>query len=175
VKRIRIVLAAATAVAALGAGVVIAATNATAGDDTFARSLRNVGNGLCLQPADASMDAGTAIVQQPCDGSLAQEWGFLALGGTTFRMINHNSGLCIDAQGGNANGTPVIQWPCAAITNETFDSGVQLPGQVTMTSRVSGTRSHCIDVPGQQTTAGLAVQLWSCNKTVAQSWLVFSR
>jgi hypothetical protein len=144
-------------------------------DDSFARSLRNTGNDKCLQPLNASMDAGVPIVQEPCDGSRAQEWGFMTLGGTTFRMLNHETGLCVDAQGNNTNGTPIIQWPCATISNETFDSGVELPGEVTMTARVSGTHSHCIDVPGQGTDDGLAVQLWSCNGTVAQAWQVFSR
>jgi hypothetical protein len=38
---------------------------------------------------------------------------------------------------------------------------------------VSGTTSHCLDVPGGQvSTPGLPMQIWGCNGTIAQNWLL---
>ena len=88
----------------------------------------------------------------------------------TFHVVNRGSGLCLDAQGRAANGTPIIQWPCNSISNENWDFGNSSGSVFTLRSRVSGTTSTCLDVPGAQATVGLALQLWSCNGTVAQSW-----
>ena len=140
--------------------------------ETFSYPIENYGNGKCLQPKDGSMEPGVAIVQEPCDGSRAQDWGFVRLSGTTFRLLNHQTGRCMDARGSATNGTPVVQWDCATITNETWDTGRYLPDIVSLKSRVSGTNSHCLDVAEQQTADGLPMQLWSCNGTVAQTWLI---
>jgi hypothetical protein len=134
--------------------------------------LRNYGNGKCLQPVNSSPDQGAAIVQQPCNGSIAQGWAFIPLGGTTYHFMNQLSGFCLDARGGAVNGTPVDQWTCNSITNENWDTGLTLPDAVPLTSRVSGTHSHCLDVSGGQALNGLAMQIYRCNGTYAQGWVV---
>jgi len=155
----------------------IAATAAMVGSLAFASPasasnhivrIQNRGNLLCLQPDGASLDAGVSVVQVPCIDSQAQYWEFISLGGTTFQIRNTYSGLCMDAFGGATNGTPVVQWPCANISNQKWDTGKQLPDIVTITSKVAGTSTHCLDVPGAQDTIGLAMQIYRCNGTVAQ-------
>lgn len=138
----------------------------------FNHPIQNDGNQKCLQPFGESMDQGVSIVQEPCDNSRAQDWGFVHLGGNNYRLLNHQSGLCIDAEGDPSNGTHVVQWPCATISNQTWDSGRTLPDVVSLTSRVSGTSSHCLDVPGAQPTDDLALQIYVCNGTSAQSWRI---
>ncbi|MET9336314.1 RICIN domain-containing protein [Nonomuraea sp. NPDC003804] len=132
----------------------------------------------CLQPVGASLEQGAAIVQEICDfRNPAQQWEpmpiLLPLGGKMFRYRNINSGLCLDALGGATNGTPIVQWTCNTISNELWEHPVgegpdDLDGP--LISRVSGTRSHCLDVPGGSTAAGLAMQLYRCNGTSAQIW-----
>jgi hypothetical protein len=139
---------------------------------SFSHPIRNYGNDMCLQPDGDSTEPGAAIVQEPCNGSLAQDWGFLTLGGTRNRLINHSSGMCMDAFGGATNGTPIVQWPCATITNETWSPSRPLPEIVSLRSRVAGTNSHCLDVPYGQAVPGLQMQLYACNGTAAQTWLV---
>jgi hypothetical protein len=39
-------------------------------------------------------------------------------------------------------------------------------------SRVSGTSSYCLDIPGGQQVAGLAMQIYRCNGTEAQQWWI---
>jgi len=78
-------------------------------------------NGLCLQPVNATQDVGAAVVQEPCDGSLPQRWVFhrLSVSGPRYRIENELNHQCLDALGGAANGTRVVQWPCVSISNET--------------------------------------------------------
>ena len=140
--------------------------------------LRNHSNGFCLQPVNGTQDAGAAVVQEPCGRSFTQRWVFhrLSVGHPLYRIENLLSHQCLDALGGATNGTRVVQWPCASISNQTWDTGVTLTGfstAVTVKSRVSGTTSHCLDVPGGELfTPGLPMQIWGCNGTLAQEWLL---
>ena len=45
-----------------------------------------------------------------------------------------------------------------------------LPNFVYLRSRVAGTSSHCLDVPGDANTTDLAMQIYVCNNTEAQYW-----
>jgi len=142
-------------------------------DDTFL-PIQNFGNYKCLQPENGSLELGAAIVQEPCDSNNpAQLWQAIPLGGDgfSFHYMNQASQLCLDARGGASNGTPIQQWTCNWISNEKWQPGSSFPGVAhSLTSQVSGTSSHCLDVPGAQERDHLAMQLYSCNLTVAQVW-----
>jgi hypothetical protein len=131
-------------------------------------------SGQCLQPTNGSKDQGAAIVQEPCNLKPAQGWRAVFVGDNMFHYVNLLSGLCLDARGGAVNGTPVQQWPCNNITNENWEPAVDWRnhplGPPWLISRVSGTHSHCLDVPGGNSTAGLAMQIYGCNQTLAQIW-----
>jgi hypothetical protein len=161
-----LLMAVASTAVTLGTGAPAHAANG------FSWPIRNDGTGKCLEPAGRSMVEGAPIVQQPCDGSLAQDWGFVSLGGNAYRLLNHLTGFCIEATGNAVNGTSVVQWVCATVSNDTWDTGRPPPDSFRLTSRVSGTSSHCLDVPGGQAVDGLAMQLYACNNTAAQRWLV---
>lgn len=165
---------------AFAAAVLATSSPATAETGTLISNVNNNDGGVsrCLQPVGASLDSGAAVVQMPCDvNSPAQHWtpdgGF---DGQVVRYRNVNSGLCLDAFGSATNGTRVIQWPCNTISNERWQHMVPdiidvIDGPII--SRVSGTSSHCLDVPNDATTIGLQVQIWRCNGTSAQQWAVF--
>jgi hypothetical protein len=166
--RTRPILAALVALTAVAVSLALASP-ASASSTTG--ELGNIGDNLCLQPLNGSNQPGAAIVQEPCDNSFAQEWAFISLGGTSYRFQNLSSALCLDARGGATNGTPIQQWTCSSISNEKWDTGLRLPDAVPLTSQVSGTHSHCLDVPGAQPVVGLAMQLYGCNESVAQGWV----
>jgi hypothetical protein len=127
----------------------------------------------CLQPANGSTDQGAAIVQERCNGSTAQQWTEVAVGGNIFHYVNALSGLCLDVRGGARNGAPVQQWTCNGISNERWQPGEDIPDEIPpLISRVSGTSSHCLDMPGAQRIAGLAMQIYRCNGTIAQQWWI---
>jgi hypothetical protein len=71
------------------------------------------------------------------------------------------------------NGTPVQQWTCNSISNENWEPGEDLGDDIPpLFSRVSGTSSYCLDIPGGQQVAGLAMQIYRCNGTEAQQWWI---
>ena len=135
-------------------------------------------SGKCLQPVDGSADQGAAIVQEPCDRTKSvQLWTAVSIGAGNIHYVNAYSSLCLDARGGAANHTPVQQWPCSTISNETWQHGPWLygpskarPFPPPVYSKVSGASNYCLDVPGGQRTAGIAVQIYLCNGTISQGW-----
>jgi len=133
--------------------------------------ISNFGSNLCLQPVNGSTARGAAIVQQPCNGSAAQQWTKVQVSSNIFHFVNGLSGLCLDARGGAANHTPIQQWTCNKISNENWEPGDDSDDTIPpLFSRVSSTRSYCLDVPGGQHVAGLAMQIYRCNGTLAQIW-----
>jgi hypothetical protein len=154
----------------------LAFTTSAAASDTV--QINNLDTNLCLQPIGGSTARGVAIVQEPCAGSASQQWKMVSVGSVdafgdgTYHFVNVLSGLCLDARGGAANHTPIQQWPCNSISNENWqysddDFNDEIPPLI---SRVSGTNSYCLDVPGDQRIIGLAVQIYRCNGTGAQAW-----
>jgi hypothetical protein len=133
---------------------------------------------LCLQPAsvpDGTSPQGAKIILEPCNGSLVQQWQYVSVsGGNPDHYMNQFSGLCMDAQGRAANQTPVVQWTCNSITNEQWaylsTDNTNVHGPV-VESGIGGTNNFCLDIPGEQATAGTAVQIYVCNLTNAQRWL----
>jgi hypothetical protein len=133
----------------------------------------NFWSNQCLQPLNGSTEQGTAIVQEPCNGGAAQQWMEIFAGNDIFHYVNVLSGLCLDARGAAKNGTPVQQWTCNRISNENWQPGEDIADDIPpLFSRVSGTNSYCLDIPGAQKTAGLAMQIYRCNGTEAQQWWI---
>lgn len=135
--------------------------------------IRSVSDGMCLQPIDNSMDPGKAIVQETCTGGPEQIWFPESLVSTptlAYQLRNGLSGLCLDARGAAANGTPVQQWICGKISNESWAilEGNGVPG--ILGSLVSGTRQYCLDVPEGNKNPGFAMQIYRCNKSASQQW-----
>ena len=162
---VSIVIGLAAAVAGASASVSPAAAASTPGD------IYNFLSNQCLQPISGSTAQGAAIVQEPCNGGAAQQWVSVTVSYNIFHYQNVLSGLCLDARGGAANHTPVQQWTCNSISNEDWQPGPEGSDDIPpLMSRVSGTSSYCLDIPGGPATAGLAMQIYRCNGTLAQQW-----
>ena len=115
-----------------------------------------------------------AIVQQPCDGSDAQSWVPQQHGsGNDYYFLNQHSGACMYLDVNSPfNGAPIIQAPCNGVTNELWRTA-PLPQVTVVTTRVGGrVTTFCIDVPGGSSANGLPVQLFSCNGSLAQRWVI---
>jgi Ricin-type beta-trefoil lectin domain len=162
----------ALALTAALAGSVGVATPAFA-DDHFDVTVRSSVSGKCLAPQGNSSADGVPIVQVTCNCSAFQRWDFVDHDDHIFQIRNAVTLKCMDVLGKNSNGTPVVQWPCANISNQRFQASRNLPDFVTLKSRVSGTKTHCLDVPGGRSDEGLALQIWTCNGTASQAYGVF--
>jgi len=122
-------------------------------------------SGKCLQPINGSHTQGDAIVQQTCNGSVAQQWTVTSVSSTKVHLVNKSSHLCLDARGKAVNGTPIQQWTCNKISNENWSFGIT---NNLLSSGISNTFSHCVATPGMQD--GLAMQLRFCDGNPAQHW-----
>jgi Ricin-type beta-trefoil lectin domain len=151
-----------TAAMAITAGLAIASPAQAANPIIKLVSLQN---GKCLQPINGSLDRGDAIVQQTCNGSMAQQWFEVGISSTAVHLQNRQSNLCLDARGGAVNGTPIQQWPCNSISNEKWGYGIT---NNLLGSFVAGTASHCIATPGSQD--GLPMELRFCDGNSSQLW-----
>jgi len=141
----------------------LAASSLAQAEDPIVK-LVSVQNGKCLQPVNGSFNQGDAIVQETCNGSMAQQWTVTG-SGTRVHLVNRSSHLCLDARGRATNGTPIQQWTCNRISNENWNFGIT---NNLLSSGVSNTFSHCVATPGSQD--GLAMELRFCNGNAAQLW-----
>jgi hypothetical protein len=127
--------------------------------------------GECLQPAGGSSALGEAIVEERCNGSSAQQWTETTVpsqsifGSNQVHLVSLSNGLCLDARGGAANGTPIEQWVCDWISNENWSFGIN---NNELASRVSHTYSYCVTTPGAY--PGAAMDLQFCGGYPAQIW-----
>jgi ricin-type beta-trefoil lectin protein len=164
--------AVAIAVSTAGGGAAQAQGGTALALDGNPHPIVNPGNHLCLQPEGGSLDV-ASIVQMPCDGSAAQGWFPLSLGSNRYQFANQASHLCFDAFDGAFNGARLLQNQCAPISNDEWRSNRTLPDLAILMSRVGFRDTNfCIDVPNNDPTPGLAMQLWQCNTTDAQKWVV---
>ena len=82
----------AAVIAVVAAGVLSVALTAPASASSVAfYPIQNSATGMCLQPAGGFVDDGTAIVQGHCDGSAAQNWEVVSLGGNSYQFRNQLS------------------------------------------------------------------------------------
>jgi hypothetical protein len=139
--------------------------------------IQNVGNGKCLQP---QASPGTRIVQLTCNGSSEQGWLALNDGSNRYRFVNGSGRGCISVNDTPVNGGPVQLDNCTlsdgsgrAVSNAQWNSGTVLPDVVTLKTRVRNVNNNfCLDVPGASSVDGLAMQLFTCNGSLAQRWVV---
>ena len=106
------------------------------------------------------------IVEVTCNHSPAQQWT-RAASSSGFHLVNLATGMCMDARGGAASGTPIEQWPCDWISNENwkYRPGPQLA------SGVSGTYTYCVTVaPGGLFYPSPFVILAPCGGAPVQTW-----
>ncbi|GIG23064.1 hypothetical protein Cch01nite_37880 [Cellulomonas chitinilytica] len=140
------------------AGIVLSPFGAGGGGGGTAGSITNA-NGLCLDNNAASTANGNKIQIWGCNGTVAQQWTFVAAG-TTLRV----QGKCLDiAGGGTANGTKVQLWDCNS-------TGAQVWIPQSNGSYLNPQSNRCLDDPGASTTPGTQVQIWDCNGSGAQRW-----
>lgn len=135
----------------------------------------------CLQ-GDLGGPLGSSVTQHFCDptgASADQLWLPISTGGDGYKFQNAASGRCLEARNGAVSGGAVALWDCSSSESNTrwaWDAspGGQdaFPGIEAIQSRVSGTTGYCLDVPGDSTAIGLALQTYRCNNTHAQLYWI---
>jgi hypothetical protein len=168
----------------MAAGVTAAAAPANASGSYFEILTLPQGDNGPVFCVEGGGTQGSAVTQQPCDtGTLttAQAWLPVNQGGDVYKFVNAASGLCLDARGGAADGTPAELWSCSAnISNTRWEwppsadssSPQFVPGFGLIGSRVSGSTGFCLEVPLGQGLPGLQLQLFGCSHTSDEIMLI---
>lgn len=130
---------------------------------------------LCLE-ADPGPDFAYRVAIQPCDVSNnpAQRWQAIAVSNGVYKFVNEAVGWCLDTHSPTppTDGLPIILWDCSANISDTRWAWSGTLGLQTLESRVWNTTGHCLDIPGGQFLAGRWTQLWGCNGTAAQKFII---
>ena len=130
--------------------------------------IKNVGTGKCLQPQGGSPAVRTLIVPESCNGSAAQGWLEQRVGNHHYWFINQGTGSCLDVDDGIGNGAPVRLGICRAISDQEFNTDVDLPGvSVVLESRLDF-RDNDVCVTSED-----VARLRACNPlSPAQHWTI---
>ncbi len=129
--------------------------------------LVNVMSGMCLDVSGGSTKAGATIEQWTCNDLAPQNWTFTETAKGSFSMTAQNSGLCLAVSGAAAPGSAVEQQACDGSAGQAWT--LQNVGRDYYVLR-HGAASLCMDDAAGSTTAGTAMQLWTCNDLSPQIW-----
>jgi hypothetical protein len=175
-RKIAGLLLAAAAIAGLTAAA--APARADAATHLFFNTAMQDSNGvwrfanLCLE-ADPGPDFAYRVAMQPCDlsNNPAQRWQAIAVSNGVYKFVNEAVGWCLYTDT-RFDGSPIALWDCSANISNTRWAWSGILGLQTLESRISGTTGHCLDIPGGQLLAGRWMQLYGCNGTAAQKFII---
>lgn len=140
-------------------------------------TITNVKSGKVLDVSAGSKKAGANVQQYASNGSWAQKWILVDCGDGSFKICSAiRTGFVLDLAGGStANGTNVQVYDDNGTAAQRFR--LYTAGEVSKTQTIDSqsaavTASDCrvFDVPGGSVDSGAALQLYSANGTIAQSF-----
>lgn len=140
--------------------------------------IRLEGTSVCMQP-DSPNDGATIVVKacvtNPNDvvGRAAQGWSFRRVGNHHYQFTNQLGRFCLDTFGPAADGTPMEAGECKNISNEEFNTNVDLPSVVVLETRVHfSDNGFCLTAPVVPTD-GQPVKVFRCIPDDSQQrWVV---
>jgi predicted alpha-1,2-mannosidase len=120
--------------------------------------------GKCLDVNQSGTVNGSLVQLWTCNGTGAQRWSYDS---ATHRLVNPESGRCLDDPGSATNGVQLQIYDCNTGANQQWT----LPGPATGAIK-SGIAGKCINVANGGTADGTPVQIYDCNGSPAQQWTV---
>ncbi|MEN2740152.1 RICIN domain-containing protein [Microbacterium sp. X-17] len=122
----------------------------------------------CLDVWGLSTADGAAVDQGNCNGGTNQQWQLQA-SGSSYQIVNVNSGKCLQPSGSAVAGAVMVQQTCGTGATQLWTIS---PTIGAYRSIVNTSSNLCLEVYGNSTTNGAATNLWSCNGGANQTWLV---
>ncbi|MDH2427182.1 RICIN domain-containing protein [Sphaerisporangium sp. TRM90804] len=157
------------ATATTAANAVTAEAGAAAAVPTGWTTVVNVNSGKCVDARGSTSANGTAVQQNPCSGTGAQQWQLQPTSGGYYR-VNSNLGASqawdvTDVS--TADGAKIQLWNYGGGANQQWLPVEEAGGAYHFVNRHSG---KCLDVPARSTADGVQLQQYACNGTPAQSF-----
>jgi hypothetical protein len=155
----RIAGAVAASAAAVGVFAASAGTASASSDFTIHVS-PNSSFGLLLDVSGASQSPGAGVIQWYANGGANQAWTFASLGGTTYEIVNVNSGQCLSTDG--VAGDAVVQLPCSGALGQRWSTNLN-PSTVSAWTIANPWSGLYLDVNGASPWAGASLDVWYYN------------
>ncbi|MFE2726929.1 RICIN domain-containing protein [Kitasatospora sp. NPDC059327] len=126
--------------------------------------------GLCTGVAGDAAEAGAAVVQTGCTGSLAQQWALRDTGPGQVSVVVRHSGQCLDVAGeSTADGAPVVQYGCSGAWNQQWSVRPTGGGYSALVARHSG---KCLTVAANSGQPGVALVQEPCGSDAGQRFRI---
>lgn len=128
-------------------------------------------SGKCVDARAAATANGTAVQQQGCNSSNAQQWQFQPTSGGYVRInaLNNATQVLDVTNVSTADRAPIQLWAYGNDGNQRWLPVEETDGAYHLVNRNSG---KCLDVPAASTADGVQLQQYACNGTAAQSFRV---
>lgn len=128
-------------------------------------------SGKCVDARAAATANGTAVQQQGCNNSNAQQWQFQPTSGGYVRInaLNNATQVLDVTNVSTADRAPIQLWAYGNGNNQQWLPVEETDGAYHLVNRNSG---KCLDVPAASTADGVQLQQYACNGTAAQSFRV---
>ena len=126
----------------------------------------------CVDTLNWGTTDGTAVQQWACGTQQAnQEWQFVPTDSGYYKLLSRGaSSEVLDVSGqGTGNGTGVTLWSDNGGTNQQWMPVAFGDGTYKLVGRGSG---KCLDVPGASTASGVLLEIYDCNGTPAQAFVL---
>jgi Trehalose utilisation/Ricin-type beta-trefoil lectin domain len=138
-------------------------------------TVANAANGKCVEARGAGTTNGTAIQQNTCDGTTAQQFQFQYADGPYLRInTRNNTAESLDVTDkSTSDGAPIQLWSYTGGGNQQWQLVPENDGTYRIVSRNSAPgqgHSECLAVPGSSTSDGVQLQQAKCDGSAAQSF-----
>lgn len=136
-------------------------------------SYKAQGSGLCLEVPDASIFAGTPLVQRPCTGAANQQF-YPRPQGDGVALTAKHSNMCV-GMASTAKGAQLQQQSCTGVGNQTWVIGevaIVSPPPAANGAIQSLASNLCVDVFNASQTPGTALVQYACGGSDNQKWQV---
>ena len=126
----------------------------------------------CADVLNESTSSGAVLQGWDCKGIDAQQWAWVPLSNGAVSLINLHSSQCLDlANTTGANGTRVVQHPCAGQTTAQWVPVAYFSWPASNFALQNVATGKCLDVSNGSAANGTAIQIWDCGGEVsAQLW-----
>ena len=123
---------------------------------------------MCLDVWGLSTADNAPVDQGNCNGGTNQQWQ-LQGSGSNVKIVNLNSGKCLQPSGSATAGAAMVQVTCGSGSTQFWTVNTTIGGFRNMVNSSSGL---CLDVYGNSTANGASTNLWNCNGGANQTWLI---
>ena len=132
----------------------------------------NQNSGACVDATNFGTTNGTAVQQWACGNQQSnQEWQFQPTDSGFFKVVSRGAPAeAWDVTNvGTTNNSLIQLWQFGGGTNQQWQPVALGNGAFKFVGRGSG---RCLDVPGASTANGARLQIFDCNGTGAQAWIL---